>query len=145
MDFSQYVPVLCQTEGAFFGKSYWEKISNVISHKGKSVDRPMTKSEFSEGDEVVVHFRGRDYTGVVKSGDGDITTRRSPSPDPKRAASGELATRTACTRHADNREPTTESPSRSTAVPKIHSRTPTKKRRIATRKRGQCIRTCIYL
>ena len=65
----------------------------------------------------------RDYWS---SNTRDITTRRSPSPDPKRAASGELATQMACTRHADNRELTTESPSRSTAVPKIHSRTPTK-------------------
>ena len=51
----------------------------------------MMKSEFSEGDEVVIHFHGQDYTGVVKSGDGDITTRPSPPPDPQRAASSELA------------------------------------------------------
>lgn len=136
MDFSQYIPVLCQTEGVFRGKSYWEKVSSVVSHKGKSVARPMTKSDFAEGDEVVVHFRGRDFTGVVKYGEGDIATR-SPSPLP--ATSAEPGTTKS--KKADCvTTPADVVTSTATVVPasKIHARTPTKKRRV-TRKKGECI------
>ena len=81
MDYSDYIPVLCQTGGSFQGKSYWEKISSVISHNGKSVDKPRTKPDFVEGDKVVIHFDGLNYSGVVKYGERDITTRsQSPAP-----------------------------------------------------------------
>ena len=139
MDFSQYIPVLCQT-GVFRGKSYWEKISSVVSHKG-TIARPMTKSDFAEGDEVVVHFRGRDFTGVVKYGEGDIATR-SPSPLPAASAEPEVTN----SKMADCDTTTADVcvTSTATAVPasKIHVRTPTKKRRV-TRKKGECILKCM--
>ena len=141
MDFSQYIPVLCQTKGVFRGKSYWEKISSVVSHKGKSVARPMTKSDFAEGDEMVVHFRGRDFTGVVKYGEGDIATR-SPSPLP--AASAEPEVTKSKTADCDTTPAGVRVKSTATVVPasKIHARTPTKKRRV-TRKKGECILKCM--
>jgi len=38
------------------------------------------KSDFKEGDEVVIHFDGQDYSGVVKESEYLITTRsQSPS------------------------------------------------------------------
>ena len=81
MDYSEYIPVLCQAAGNFRGKSYWEKVSSVVSHHGKSVDKPMTKSDFAEGDEVVIHFDGQDFRGVVKYSEHVITTRsQSASP-----------------------------------------------------------------
>ena len=66
MDYSEYIPVLCKAEGNFRGKSYWEKVSSVVSHNGKSVDKPMTKSNFAEGDEVVIRFDGQDFRGEVQ-------------------------------------------------------------------------------
>ena len=81
MDYSEYIPVLCQAEGNFRGKSYWEKVSSVVSHNGKSVDKPMTKSDFAEGDEVVIRFDGQDFRGVVEYSEHVITTRsQSPAP-----------------------------------------------------------------
>ena len=88
MDFSEYIPVLCQTDGSFRGKSYWEKVSSVVGHNGKSVEKPVIKSDFVEGDVVVICFDGQDYKGVVEYGEPDITTRsQSPAPIPVEIAS----------------------------------------------------------
>jgi hypothetical protein len=63
MDFSEYIPVLCQSEGNFHRKSYWEKISSIVKRNGESIDKPMMKLDFAEGDKVVIHFNVR-TTGV---------------------------------------------------------------------------------
>ena len=159
MDYSRYIPVLCQTEGTFRGKCYWEKISSVVGHKGISFDRPLTKSDFVEGDEVVIRFRGRDYTGVVKSNEGAITTR---SPSPSQTTPGPTTVEESEGAQAGSRPGAetgeTHHPAQVTDLPStsmivaavsasniptptkssiIHSRTPTKRRRGTTKKKGQ--------
>ena len=127
MDYSEYIPVLCQTEGSFHGKSYWEKISSVVRHNGKSIDRSMTKSDFTEGDEVVVHFNGQGFRSIVKHSDYLITTRsQSPSPEPPapvQKSEVEVATSTGV-------------PTTSSAGTKQLTRTTPKKRRCAVRKKS---------
>lgn len=128
MDFSEYISVLCQTDGGFRGKSYWEKISSVVSHNGTSTDRPMKKSDFAEGDEVVIHFGGRDYKGMVKSSsERDITTRsQSPAHAQPLSPGG-------------SGEPTENArePVKIKNIPlSLPSKTTPKKRRPAAKKRG---------
>ena len=90
MDYLQYIPVLCRTEGNFRGKCYWEKMSSVVSHNGKSVDGSKTKSDLEEGDEVVIRFDGQDYSGVVKYNEKVIATHsQSPPPTVQELESGE--------------------------------------------------------
>ena len=129
MDYSQYIPVLCRTEGSFLGKSYWEKISCVVGHNGKSVDSPMTKSDFEEGDEVVIRFDSRDYSGVVKY-EKVIAThsqRGSQSPPPVQNLESGAAAATAA-----------EHPEVSHNVIEGKHYTP-KKRRSATKRKGELL------
>ena len=69
MDYSDYIPVICKTDGNFHGKSYWERISAVVSLNGRSVAQQLTKGDFVDGDKVVIRFGGKDYEGIVKLGD----------------------------------------------------------------------------
>ena len=44
----------------------------------------MTKSDFTKGNEVVIHFNGRDFRGVVKHSEPEyLITMRSQSPSPE--------------------------------------------------------------
>ena len=79
MDYSDYIPVIYKTDGNFHGKSYWERISSVVSLNGRSVVQQLIKGDFVDGDKVVIRFGGKDYEGIVKLGDDTKDIRQDDS------------------------------------------------------------------
>ena len=76
MDYSQHIPVLCQTDGSFCGKSYWEKIS-VMCYNGKFVNVSTKQEHYAERDKVFVLVT---KTTMKWSSTMSKSRRRIPSP-----------------------------------------------------------------